>query len=552
MSSSGWKTQDLNFFLGEMALKISDLIRRNAKLRPDETGLVSDGKTYTFTQLEEMANKLVNGLLDLGVKMGDHVALLLENGPECFISFFAIPKIGVVVVPLNTKLAEPELAHCIRDCSPRVLIYSEKDFPHELIHLLKEKFHGTRFLNIRGFYDLIKIGSPQDPRKRLPKRVNKNEVAVIIYTGGTTGLPKGVLLSHNNIISTISSFAVSAMKSQHDSGGGVLKSMDPQAEQRMLTTLPMFHAACTTGLITALLAGTRIYLERKFNAPDFLRIIEEEKISTILVVPTIIGMLLQENLANYDLSSLHMIVYGASAISDVVLERALNAFPDIDFVQLFGQTEAAPVITFFSIDDHRKARTDKKLLKSAGKPIMGTEVKIFDAIDQEVSIGEIGEVVARGEGVMKGYLNKPDKTAMTLRGGWLHTGDLGKIDEEGYLFIVGRAKDMIVSGGENIYPKEVESVLHKHPAVLECSVIGIPDETYQEAVCACIVLNKGYELGKNVSEEKIIEYAKERLARYKAPKKVIFMEDLPKSPQGKVLKRTLRYPHWKGKERQVV
>jgi len=531
---------------------LGDLFRGHARRNPDKIGLVTDQERYTFAELEELSNRIANGILDLGIQMGDHVALLLENGPEIFISYFAIPKVGVVVIPLNTKLAEHELIHCIRDSKPKLLIYGQDDFPPELISSLKDTFPEMKFFDLKEYNELIQKSSPEHPRKRLPHRVDKNSVATIIYTGGTTGLPKGVLLTHHNILSTITNFGVSALKSRVDSGGGIIGGFDLSLEQKVLTPLPFFHAACSTGLISSMLAGMTVYLKKKFEAIDFLKTIEREKITSILIVPTILNVMLNEDLSKYDLSSLKMIIYGASPISESVLARALDEFPHVDFIQLFGQTEASPVLTFFSIDDHRKARKNKKLLKSAGKPIIGVEIKIVDPTDQEVPIGTVGEVIARGEGIMKGYLNQPEKTEFTLRGGWLHTGDLGYVDEEGYVYIVGRSKDMIVSGGENIYPKEVENVIQKHPAVFECAVIGIPHKKYQEAVCACIVPVKGCKPGENITEEEIIEYCKKNLARYKAPKKIDFLRRLPKSPQGKILKRKLRKPYWEGREREVV
>ncbi|MHA1648694.1 MAG: class I adenylate-forming enzyme family protein, partial [Candidatus Helarchaeota archaeon] len=319
-----------------------------------------------------------------------------------------------------------------------------------------------------------------------------------------------------------------------------------------LTALPLFHGAGLFLALCSMFGGITFITQKKFDVVDTLKTIEQEKVTFVAMVPTMLKRFIESpERAKYDLSSLRTIIYGAAPITPSVLGKALDTFPNTDFVQVFGQTEASPVLTIMSAIDHAKARTNRKLLASAGRALPGIELKIVDYEGNELPPGEVGEVIARGENIMQGYWDQPEKTAQTLRDGWLHTGDLGKLDEEGYLYITGRGKDMIVSGGENIYPIEVEDALLSHPAVLECAVIGIPDEQWGEAVCAIVCLRPKIKEGVDITEEDLIKYVKSKIAKYKAPKKVIFRRKLPKSPQGKILKRKLREPFWKGKERQV-
>ncbi|MHA1796156.1 MAG: class I adenylate-forming enzyme family protein, partial [Promethearchaeota archaeon] len=322
----------------------------------------------------------------------------------------------------------------------------------------------------------------------------------------------------------------------------------------IMTPLPIFHLAALAGVLSAMMARFPLVLMERFEKEKFLRYIEKYRVTNVLIVPTIFQYLLEDIdfLDKYDLSSLRTIMYGASPVSPSTLLEALKYFNtkySVNFVQVFGQTESSPSITRLGPADHMRALEYPELLKSAGKPVQNVEVKIMDPeTGKELPIGEVGEICAKGPGVMQGYWNRPDKTNETIIDGWLHTGDLGKLDEEGYLYVVDRCKDMIVSGGENIYPKEIENVIYKLPEVKMCAVLGAPDPKWQERVCAYVVLKDGCKL----TEDEIINYCKERLARYKAPKEVHFKEELPLSPQGKILKRVLKEMLWEGRERKIV
>ncbi|NHI92997.1 MAG: long-chain-fatty-acid--CoA ligase [Candidatus Lokiarchaeota archaeon] len=535
-------------------MHIGKLLKSSAKNAPENIGLVFEEEEISFSELNQIANILANVLKEeFDIKKGDRIATLMDNSVISHVSYFSLPKIGAILIPYNYKMSKEELEYCTKDSMPKMIIYDSLRYSKEIDHI-KKTCDVEFFLSMDDIERLIKDSKwIQEPKVK----VKIEDVAYILYTGGTTGFPKGVLLSHKNLISTLINYAVSEMESARNHIETNVNADNKNIEELfdesnvVLTSLPIFHIAALAGVLAAMIARYPLILMARFDKEKFLRYIEKYKVTNVLIVPTIFQYLLEdkEYLKKFDLSSLKTIMYGASPVSPTTLLEALRTFKGINFIQIFAQTESSPSITRLGPSDHIKALENPDLLKSAGKAVKDVEIKIVDPeTDEELGRGQVGEVCARGPGVMKGYWNQPLKTEETLKGGWLHTGDLGKLDEEGYLFIVDRCKDMIVSGGENIYPKEVENVIYKLPEVKLCAVIGAPDPKWQERVVAYVVPKDG----SNLKENDIINYCKEHLARYKAPKEVIFKDELPLSPQGKILKRVLKDMLWEGRERRIV
>ena len=355
-----------------------------------------------------------------------------------------------------------------------------------------------------------------------------------MYTSGTTGQPKGAVLPQASVCANVTQASTA---------------FATVPGERALVVAPLYHAAAGLFSFVAVQAGDTLYLQEDFNPPEVVRALSEERISVALLIPAMIQfcMLAVPDAAERRYDDLRVIIYGASAIAERTLREAVKTFR-CDFIQAYGMTEVTAGATGLLAEDHARALREKpELLASAGRPILGTEVRVVDENDQPVPNGTVGEVLVRGPQLMRGYWNLPDTTRDTLRNGWMHTGDAGSLDDEGYLYIQDRVNDMIVSGGENIYPREIEEVLHRHAAVADAAAIGVPDETWGEAVKAIVVLRDG----ASATAEEIVEFCRRDLAGYKRPRSVDFVDALPRNPSGKILKRTLREPYWKGKTRRV-
>ncbi len=431
------------------------------------------------------------------------------------------------MVPLNFRLSGPELAYILNNCQAQVLVFGVEFLP--LVKTNRGSFSsvvhficvGKNSEEIDEFNDVLGRASPGEPP--LSKSMTENELAILMYTAGTTGNPKGVMLSHKNLLSN----AIDT----------IITLVSPHFEDIYLMVLPLFHAAALGVAIRLFIAGSTQVLDDTFDPVRTLETIQKERISWVSLVPTMITKLLEvPNLSRYDLSSLRIISYGTSPISPTLLQRLMDSF-HCEFNQGFGQTEHSPVISFLTSADHNIDTPSKEiLLKSVGRPIFNVRVRIVDLNDNVIPTGEVGEIIAQSDSVMRGYWNKPELTAETLRNGWLHTGDLGKVDERGYIFIVDRKKDMIKSGGENIFPKEIENFLYTLPEVAECAVIGAPDEKWGEIVKAFIVLKEGASL----NSEAILHKCKGHLADFKKPRQILFLNELPKNAAGKILKYKLK------------
>lgn len=499
-----------------------------AALTPKKQAIydVPNDRRISFAELDERVRRLANGLRGLGLDRGDRVAVLTKNCVEFQELFFAVGRAGLVLQPLNWRLATPALLGLIADAAPKVIITAH-EFSATTEDLQRGADVGT-WLEFGaggdGSYEDLLAGSSAEEPLWTPD-IGNDDPFFILYTGGTTGESKGALHSHTS--------AAAGMLNQT-----VAERVVP-TDVYMLTG-QMYHIPVVLSM-NYMKHGCPVVLVN-FEAKQALEIIETEKVSAFLGITTMLNwMMAVENFGSYDLSSLRNIQYGGGPMPSTVVRAALDSFP-CTLIQGYGQTEGT-TMSFLSQEDHRDAvnGVNAQRLKSCGREGFGTSIRIVDVDGNDVPRDGVtpGEIMVRSEANMVGYWNKPELTAQTLRDGWMSTGDVANWDEDRYIFIVDRAKDVIISGGENIYSVQVEEAINIHPAVLECAVIGIPDEEWGEVVKAVVVLKPG----QTASEADIIETAKKNLASYQKPRSVDFVDTLPKAPTGKIMKRELRAPY---------
>lgn len=517
-------------------MNLARMHRRNARLYRDKLAIIYQDRRVTFGQLDKRINRLVNALIARGVRKGDRISILAKNCVEYFEVYGAAEKGGFIIVPLNFRLQPHELAHLINDCTAAVLfvereyfaaIDSIRDQVPSVVHFVAI---GTEAAGYENYESILAAASEEDAQ--VP--ILDDDVAYIIYTSGTTGLPRGAMHTHRGQVEDARTMALEVAISPDDIYLGVM---------------PFYHIGGRAVSLSHFYRGATNLVMRDFDPEGLLRLIQDERVTCVQVVPTMIAFALDlPNVRSYDLSSLRTIFYASAPMPVALLRRSIEVFGNI-FFQAYGQTESGPVITVLRKEDHVPDGSERQARKlaSCGVPALDVDVRVVDHLGHDVKPGEVGEIIARSDWIMKGYWNKPEMTEQTIRNGWLHTGDMATVDEDGYIYIVDRKKDMIISGGENIYPREIEEVLYKHPAVLEAAVIGVPDEKWGESVKAIIVLKSG----AVATEAEIIEHCKASLASYKKPKSVEFVRSLPKTPTGKILKRELREGYWQGRERRV-
>lgn len=490
-------------------------LEQSAVAYRDKVFLYWKDEQVSFADFDGRVNQVAHGLRGLGVTHGQKVALLLRNCPEFLYSFCACNKLGVVVVPVNPLLKGEEVEYILDNSESVVLIAGAEFEP-----MVREMYGHCPQLGAVRYVGIAPAGeSAFDTFWKMPStspdaQVSPDDIASIIYTSGTTGKPKGVLLSHANYDFDVWSSIENVQYTEND---------------RLLCMLPLFHVnAQVVSLLPALRQGASFILLEGFSARDFLPTLARYRATTFSSVPTIYAILNNRpEAAEYDLSSLRVCICGAAPLPLEVyneFERKFKAF----MLEGYGLSEATCSVTLNPIDGRRK-------IGSIGVPLPGQQVKIFDDHGNEVPVGQVGEIVVRGPNVMQGYYRNPEATEATIRNGWLHTGDLGTMDDEGYFYIVGRKKEMIIRGGENIYPKEIEEVLYRHPAVVEASVIGLPHSIWGEEVVAVLVVREG----QSVSGQAIIDYCKQHLADYKCPRQVHLVASFPKTATGKIQKREL-------------
>ena len=513
---------------------LTDQVRRWAEERPEALALQWEDGALTYAELQQRLFKLANGLAARGIGEGDRVAILDKNGPAHVELLLAAPLIGAVAAPANFRLADPEVEAVLRDAQAKLLVVGAEFLP------VAEKAAAA----LDGL-ELLVLQAPEDPRSYeawleeqpaddLGRVCARDETAAQMYSSGTTGLPKGIELTHGNLAASLSGYD-SFAKFTPDSVN--------------LAALPMFHIGGGGVALAGLYAGVANRLVRDIVPNQLLDVIEQEGITHAALVPAVIGFLMQvPGVEQRDFSRFRACLYGASPISPAMLTKAVRLF-GCDFSQGYGLTETTGISVLLPPEDHDPDGPNVHRMRSTGRPVNGMEIQIvLPGTSEPAPTGEIGEIWLRGPNVMKGYFNNPEATAEALvEDGWFRSGDAGRLDEEGYLFIEDRIKDMIISGGENVYPFEVESVLLDHPAVRDVAVIAVPHERWGETPRAMVVLEPEQQL----TGEEVIAFTCEHLARFKCPTGVDFIPELPRSPAGKVLKKELRKPFWEGQDRQV-
>ncbi|HAR31356.1 MAG TPA: fatty-acid--CoA ligase [Gammaproteobacteria bacterium] len=500
-------------------MRLHDILELNARRRGSSPALVSqDGRCQTFAELCDRSLRLASALAADG-QPGDHVAILADNQPEYVEAYYGVPAAGQRLVFLNYRLAVPELVRIVNDARATRLLYAPAFTG--VVERMRPELETVRSTLELGA-PLERFIAPHPARAPFPA-LDDREIAWIIYTSGTTGMPKGAMLSHRNLFASI-------FNSQVSQPG------EPPENPYFLMPFPLCHIA-GFAVLGQHLVGNPVALMTAYSSAAWMRMVDELRITGTALAPTMINMLLNDpGIATHDLGSLRSLGYGASSIPAEVLRRAMARFGPI-FTQGFGMTELAGNVIFMSKADHVRAdREAPELLRAAGRVGALAAVRIVDAEDNDCPVGVAGEIVVRGDQVLAGYWNRPEANAEAFRGGWFHTGDVARMDDEGFVYIVDRKKDMIVSGGENVYPREVEEVLFQHPAVAEAAVFGLPDTHWGERVSAAIVLRPE----ARVEPAELDAFCRGRLAGYKRPRDWHVVSEIPKNVSGKVLKRELR------------
>ncbi|WP_304309154.1 long-chain fatty acid--CoA ligase [Pseudacidovorax intermedius] len=516
-------------------MQLTQALTRAVQTRHRHTATLYNDRARTWGEVGERVPRLAAGLRAMGLRAGERLAVLALNSDNYIELFFAAAWADLVLVPLNTRWAVAENIYSLRDAECAGLVLDDafaEQAPallagHPMAHVVYMGDAPTPARMV-GYEDLIARSSP------MPDACGRDDALCgIYYTGGTTGHPKGVMLSHRNFVAA----SINWIATLHFND-----------QTRYMHSAGLFHLAGASPAFALTMAGGTHVCLPKFDALLAFQAIERHRVNYVLFVPTMINMMLNHpEFERHDLSSVRHCEYGASPIPDSVLATAIEKLPGWEFIQGYGMTETAALTVSLPWRFHFDGDHGPHKRKAAGRASYGVDVRIVDVEGREVPRGTPGEIAVRGAQVMLGYWKRPDDTAAVLRDGWMHTGDGAWMDEDGFIYIVDRVKDMIISGGENIYSREVENAVHAHPAVRECAVIGIPDEKWGEAVLAVVALKAGHA----VTEQELIDHCHTLIANYKCPRRVAFCEALPLSGAGKIMKNVLRAPYWEGKTRSV-
>ncbi len=517
---------------------LTQSLHRAVQAHPERIAVRFGERQRTFAEFEDRVARLADALQTLGMQVGDRVAMLSLNSDRYLEYQMGVPWGGGVLNPCNTRWLPSEILYSLDDSGSTILLVD--DHHKAMVEQLRRESSSLRAViycgdgvapeGMHSYEALLALARPA------PDALRRGEdLAGIFYTGGTTGFPKGVMLSHNNMCS-----AALALRCE-----GLAK-----PDGVFLHSAPMFHLADMGLALPHWIEGNAHSIIPSFNPAQVLDTIESHRVTNLMLVPTMLQMLLDAPSmgAHRDLSSLRSVFYGASAVPEALLLRAIQAIPNAEVFQGFGMTELSPVATILPSWYCTEVGRESGKLRSSGRATYCTEVRIVDPEGHEVPRGTVGEITVRGPNVMQGYWNQPELTALAVRDGWMHTGDGGTMDTDGFIAVVDRLKDMIKSGGENVFSAEVENAITKHPAVVACAVIGIPSEQWGEAVHAVIVLRPGVD----VTAADLIAHCKSQIASYKCPRSIDFVDALPLTGAGKVLKTKLREPFWQGRDRAVA
>lgn len=514
---------------------LKDIINRNARMYPQRTATVWGNTRHSFLEFKQRVNQVANALMDLDVTKGDRVGVLLRNCAPYVELHFAIPHGGMIIVPFNYRNLEKELIYVVRNSGVNTIFVGSEYI--DIINSIRKDIPGVKnFISLGKkvdgyleYEELLSQYTADEPKVEL----SEDDVIVLGYTSGTTGRPKGAMITQKNLLTEVKNSHATVPLSHTDIG---------------MNLFPYFHIGFCRCIVYMAMGATNICAD--FDPQLACELIEKERVTQLAVTPAQINILVNyPDVAKYDLSSLRKVISGGGHATLEMIKKFFDLVSkDFEiFWFTFGQTEASPCVCGNTIRREMLADIERKINSLKGKGIRPTgvsvgwaypycEIRIVDENDEDKPPWEIGEIICRGDNIMKGYWRQPEATEETLRNGWLHTGDLGVFTDEGELYVVDRKKDMILSGDENIYPAEIEEVLHSHPAILEAAVIGVPDEKWGETVKAIVVLNEG----ASVTPDEIIGFCKERLSSYKKPTSVDFVDELPRNPSGKVLKKELR------------
>ena len=508
---------------------LRNLVRRNVELNPERIALIEGDRSYTFRDFADRTQRMGASLLSLGLSKGDRAAILGHNSIENAEAYFNIPNAGLVLVMLNFRLAPSELAVILEDAKPKAVmvhagymkaiekIIDRLDFVKVWI------FIGPESETPKGWYNYESLIA-EAPSAPPDVEVNEDDLAALMYTSGTTGAPKGCMAIHRNFYHAGRSLSLELKMQQDDVG---------------IIASPLFHATGEVTLMNHMYSGTPSVVMPMWNTEDFLQLVEKHKISTgMLATPMVLFLVDFPEKEKYDASSLRKLYFAGAPVTPVIFEKAIGKYGNI-FVHLFGTTETVGQATILKTEDVSKALAEGKeeILGSCGRSFADMEAQVVDEKDRLVAPGEVGEIRIRGLGNTLGYWNKDGETRKVFRDGWYYPLDMCRVDEDGYIYVVDRKKDMIITGGENVYPAEVENVLYKHPDVAQAAVIGLPDEKWGEKVTAIVKVRPG----AGFDEDSLRTFCRGEIAGYKVPKAVIFVDDLPMSASGKILKYKLRH-----------
>jgi len=523
---------------------LTETLTKALKLFPQKEAIVCGEKRWNYQDFCNRINRLSHCLKGFGIKKDDKVAILHPNCHTFLEAYYAIPQIGAISVPINYRLSPREIAFILQDSESKILI-ADSMFKNQVDPIRKE---------IRGIEKILWTGGPQELEDSIDLNyekvlqqaefsalpdppINGEDIAQIYYTSGTTGRPKGVMLSHKNV----TTHALGTIAEIHLTDCDV-----------WIHVAPLFHLADAWATWAVTWVGGTHVLVREFDAKIVLETIQKEKVTLTNLIPTMLNLMVNHpDVGKFNYSSLRVLLSGGAPIAPEVVRKIVETFK-CDYIQTYGMTETSPYLTLSILKDHLKNLSNENQLRfksKTGREFIGVELKVVNDRGEEVKKDEkeVGEIIVKGDSVTKGYWKLPEETKKSIKDGWLYTGDMAVIDEEGYVTIVDRKKDMILTGGENVYSTEVENVLYMHPAILECAVVGIPDPKWGEAVKGIVVLKPS----QRATEQEIIQFCKEKITHYKAPKSIDFIEALPRTGSGKIHKKGLRDKYWEGYNKKV-